>query len=87
MQIELVSLTESIYLDFNLARLNKFLGILALLFAFSALGQSDQLIQENPYYLINAANRLISVDLDSSFTLAEKGLELSLNNSDSSSLL
>ena len=83
MQIELVSLIESIYLDFNLARLNKFLGIVALLFAFSALGQSDQLIQDNPYYLINAANRLISVDLDSSFTLAEKGLELSLNNSDS----
>ena len=57
--------------------------IVALMFTVSAFGQSDQLIQDNPYYFINAANKLISIDLDSSFNLAEKGLELSLNNSDS----
>ena len=44
------------------------------------IGQTGQSEETNPYFYINSANKLIPSDLDSSFALAELGLELALKN-------
>jgi tetratricopeptide (TPR) repeat protein len=49
-----------------------------LLIGIPISGQTDQFEDTNPYYYINSANKLIPDYLDSSFSFAERGLKLAL---------